>query len=329
MNPQPFPMTAWALPTVILLVIEYVIALVIGARVGFHYSIPLAAYMIVALAFVGLAAAATVVVRLAIYAAHKEDHPTRRLMREAHHFSGFAVGVVLVAAQTAVLTWMKVMLPIASPFWADPLLANVDHAIFGRDPWVLTHQLFGWAGAFVDRTYVTWAPVKFATLAIILAMPESERKARALLSDFLIVGSVVVGQFLLPSAGPVFYARFGFGDRFSALPIEPWVETARTYLWQDYLRAGGDIGGGISAMPSFHVAAALWLALVWNSYDRRLGVIGFVYFATILVGSVFLGWHYAADGIAGILITGLAWFTAPRIVNWSTRRIARPALEPA
>jgi len=66
-------------------------------------------------------------------------------------------------------------------------------------------------------------------------------------------------------------------------------------------------------MPSLHVAAALWLALVWRSYQRHLGILGFAYFAVIAVGSVLLGWHYAVDAIAAVLITSAVWALARRI----------------
>jgi len=126
------------------------------------------------------------------------------------------------------------------------------------------------------------------------------------------MAAVAIGQYLLSAGGPVFYEQLGFGNRFQAMPVEPWVATARNYLWHDYLLRGGDVGGGISAMPSLHVAASLWIALVWRSYSRILGVLGFLYFGLIAVGSVLLGWHYAADAIAGTLITLACWAVAGR-----------------
>ena len=68
-------------------------------------------------------------------------------------------------------------------------------------------------------------------------------------------------------------------------------------------------------MPSLHVADALWVALIWNGLDRRLGVIGFSFFGLIAIGSVFLGWHYAVDGIVGAGIVLLAWAVAPGIAR--------------
>jgi hypothetical protein len=221
----------------------------------------------------------------------------------------------------AVLSWTKIMLPIASPFWADSLLANIDHSIFGTDPWRLAQAIFGWAVPGIDRAYVTWAPIKFAMLSILLVMPESIAKTRALLSYFLIFSCAVFGQYMFSSAGPVFYAQLGLGDRFGALPTEPWVLVAKTYLWNDYLRAGGDVGAGISAMPSLHVAIALWIAFVVQTFAPRVAVLGYIYFTLILVGSVLLGWHYAIDGVASIVIALIAWQIAAHFASSGSLKV--------
>ena len=42
-----------------------------------------------------------------------------------------------------------------------------------------------------------------------------------------------------------------------------------------------------------------------------------VYGAVILVGSVHLGWHYAVDGYAGIVMAMVAWWLAgPIVARW-------------
>jgi hypothetical protein len=310
----------WAIPAAIIIAIEYLFALAVGARVGFHYRIPFDTYMILGLTVAVTGAALIIVVKLARYATQREAAPSARLMREAPYIASFAAGALLSALQISVLTWTKVMLPIASPFWADPLLANVDHMLFGADPWRIASAVFGWAAPAFDRAYVLWAPLKFGTFVVLILMPESPRKTRALIAYFLMMAAVAIGQFVLSSGGPVFYQRLGFGPRFHDMTVAPWVQTARDYLWQDYLRRGGDIGGGISAMPSLHVAASLWIALVWRSYHRVIGIVAFVYFATILVGSVLLGWHYGADGIAATAITAIAWHAADYMKRASGRR---------
>lgn len=310
-------MKSWALPAAIIVAAEYLVALMIGARVGFHYSIPFSSYFVAGLTVVGGGGAAAIGARLVVYARAEEQQPTRRLLSEVPAFSGFAFGVLLVALQMAVLSWTKIMLPIASPFWADPLLARADHLLFGTDPWRIAAAGFGWADPAIDRAYIVWAPVKFIVLIVLLMLPESDNKTRALLSYFLIMASAALGQYVLSSAGPVFFAQFGFGNRYSALPVEPWVAAARSYLWRDYLRNGGNIGTGISAMPSLHVAIALWVALVVRAYAPKLAALGYSYFALILVGSVLLGWHYASDGVVAIAIAVIAWRVASTQVSGS------------
>ena len=278
-------------------------ALAIGSSVGFHYSIPFGEFFIAAASVIAIGFAVFIASKLV--SAVKGDVPLN-----LPAFAGFAVAVMLVALQWAVIMWLKVMLPLSVGFWADPALANIDHAIFQSDPWRIAHHVIGWATPAMDRAYASWAPVKFAVLCGVILAPQSELKARAMVSYFLFGCVCSLLQYALPSAGPIFFSALGYGDRFSALQVEPWVETARAYLWRDYLAGGGHVGSGISAMPSVHVAAALWIALVVRSYLPRLQLLGFAYFLVILVGSVLLGWHYAVDGIASCAITLAAWQVA-------------------
>ena len=301
-------MKSWAIPAAAIVAVEYLTALLIGAKVGFHYSIPFFTYFVVGLTIAGSGIALWIVLLLGIYAKQGEPQPARRLLAEGSpRFLAFLCGVVLVTLEMAVLMWLKVMLPISSPFWADPLLADVDAFIFRTDPWRLTHELLGWAGPVLDRMYVTWAPAKFATLLFVLLQPEDRRKAQAIVAYFLMVCITAIGQYSLSSGGPIFYDRLGFGPRFEELQFLPWVVTTSNYLWTDYLNAGGNIGGGISAMPSLHVAVALWIALVVRAYAPKVQAIGWLYFASIFIGSVYLGWHYAADSIVAVVIALFAW----------------------
>jgi hypothetical protein len=319
---------SWAYPAAAIVVIEYATALLLGAQMGSHYSIPFATYFVVGLTIAGLGISLWIVLLLANYARQREPHPSRRLLVEGTpRFLAFLIGVVLVTLEMAVLMWLKVMLPITSPFWADPLLADVDAAIFGADPWRLTQALMGWAGPFIDRMYVTWAPAKFMTLLFIFSRPEGPRKAQAIVAYFLMVGITAISQYSLSSGGPIFYERLGFGSRFGELPFLPWVVAASDYLWTSYLNAGGEIGGGISAMPSLHVAVALWVALVIRSYAPKLQAIGWAYFVTILVGSVHLGWHYAVDGIAALLIGVFAWSLAGMTRTSGAEQVGAAALK--
>lgn len=303
-------MRGWAIPAAMIVAVEYVAALLIGQSVGFRYSIPADAFLIIGLTIGGVGVIVGICAKMVRYVRQNEPNPSRRLVSELPDFAPFVVGTTLVALQIAVLNWTKVMLPMAAGFWADEPLANFDQMLFTVDPWIISHELFGWASAALDRGYATWAPLKFATLLVVLALPESKQKTQALPSYFLIMFTGAIGQYAMPSAGPLFYDRIGLGARFASIPLEPWVVAASDYLWVDHLKAGGNVGGGISAMPSMHVAIAVWIALVVRAYVPRVQVLGWLYASMVLIGSVHLGWHYAADGIVSVVIALSAWALA-------------------
>ena len=78
----------------------------------------------------------------------------------------------------------------------------------------------------------------------------------------------------------------------------------------------GDFGSGITAMPSMHVALAwLFYLLVRERIKARLIRGGA--FAFVLVtwfASVHLAWHYAVDGLVGILAVSAIWLAMRRLV---------------
>lgn len=287
-----------------ILAVQYAAAMLIQSLSGFRY-IP--AFRNYALAAVGLAicACGALLLRKTFELIRRGDTaPLKALMAMAPRLTDIMVVFLFAAAQLTVLAWLKAAMPYSVGFRADHLLANADAILFGRDPW----QLLTWIpGGWIDRLYLTWIICTLGLLAVIAMLPPSPLRDRSVKSYFLIVASCALGQYALPSAGPIFYARLGLGDRFTDLPAQPWVAAAADYLWSAYQAQGSLVGIGISAFPSLHVAGATWIALTLAATDRRLAVVGLVYASAIAVGSVLLGWHYALDGIAGIAIALIAW----------------------
>jgi len=71
-------------------------------------------------------------------------------------------------------------------------------------------------------------------------------------------------------------------------------------LWRNYMRAGYMTAGGISAMPSMHVACTALIAASMWTYGLVWRVFGALFLALIMLGSVHLGWHYAVDAYVGV-----------------------------
>lgn len=153
------------------------------------------------------------------------------------------------------------------------------------------------------------------------------------LSWSVLGGATAVG---FSSVGPCFYEKFYGSPRFAPLMDrleaisahnELMAFRAMTYLTESL---GKDyIGGGISAMPSLHVAMALLSFLCVYSYSnsRTLKVLSGLFGLAILIGSVHLGWHYAWDGIISIIGVSLFWWGSGRFVDWVERREARQLAE--
>lgn len=315
----------WIIPVFAILGVQYFVALLIGVKVDFSYQVPFGRFGIIGLTFAVIGLCVPAVWQLFRLWRDGERNPARRLVPLLPW--SLAVGFLFVACQFAVLNWAKVMMPAAVGFWADPIFADLDHLLFGQDPWRLSHQVFGQATPVIDKVYGLWAPVNFTFLLFLLYLPPSTKKAQALIAYFLTLACGTLGQYLGASAGPIFYESIQLGDRFAELPLSPWTADAREYLWANYLKDGGLIGSGISAMPSMHVAIALWIALVVQAFLPRVQFLSWAYFAVILVGSVHLGWHYAVDGIVASALVLVVWAVARSVA--STTLIKQPQPTPS
>jgi hypothetical protein len=228
----------------------------------------------------------------------------------------FAYALLLGLAM-ALHGWAKTIIPHAGGYWADPMLADFDHRLFGEDPWRL-FPVDG-LGPLFAKIYVSWFPVTFGMMGLLAF---SKRDHSVLLTSFLAILIIVgtIGQYLLPSAGPIFYERIGLGPRFDQLvaTTDPSVTFLADYLWQNLESGGANLGTGISAMPSMHVTLAVWTMFAARAFWRPLTIPAALYALLIYVYSVGSGWHYATDGIVGAAL-------AVAIHAWLSKRARQPA----
>jgi len=220
-------------------------------------------------------------------------------------------------------TYFKAAIPLFHPFAWDVQLAAWDAALHGgHAAWEWLQPVIGYpyATAFVTVCYHLWFFVTYGVLvwqAVSLGRPRL--RLQYLLTTLLLwalVGNLAAT--LLSSAGPVYFARVtGLPDPFA--PLMAYLRQAnevvpvmslqvQDMLWEAYSGNTTDIGAGISAMPSLHVATSFSYVLVGFAVRRWLGIVLAGFAAVILIGSVHLGWHYAIDGYVGILCTAAIWF---------------------
>jgi len=265
----------------------------------------------------------------------KVNRPLRAMQamtfRHRHWLLRGIIFTVMAFALGRAFNAYKNAIPEIVPFYADPLFIQADRVIFGTDPWRLTHALFGPAGTLViDRLYTLWFMVMMLLLGWLNFTRNQKLQLRGLLTYLLcwaVLGNLTATAFA--SVGPCFYFEFYGQDTFLPLMQELRAQDGQHRLFaigsMRYLleAVGKDrLGAGISAMPSLHVTIAYLCFLVTLGYTRRLWpkFLSGAFAATILIGSVHLGWHYAVDGLVGIAAVTLIWIGTGRFVDWLDRR---------
>lgn len=239
---------------------------------------------------------------------------------------------ILLAAFNA---FKQAILPLAG-FGLDPAFAGWDRALFGVDPWRISHAIFSGPTAtlILSQAYHQYFLPMALGVFLCAVLPGRPRLRIQYLVSFaliwIVIGSVLA--FLLPSAGGVFWSEFHPGPD----PFRPLVDTlarhhdvlveaghdqglgARAFQIALADSFGGDrlaIGRGISAMPSVHIALAVQFACAAFALNRGLGWIAAGYAALMWVASVHLGWHYAVDGVAAAAVTVPLWFACGRLAR--------------
>jgi membrane-associated phospholipid phosphatase len=118
--------------------------------------------------------------------------------------------------------------------------------------------------------------------------------------------------YLFASVGPVFYDQFYSSSVYAEL--DEALRGTDTSLIADYLRSSGSgIGKGISAMPSMHVAACVWMVLATRRLWPVFTPFSVAYLCIIAFGAVLLGWHYTSDVVVGATVGWLAFKGADRL----------------
>ena len=278
--------------------------------------LPLAAK---ALALVGCAYAATLLV---VPSARQDIHS---------HFFWLVVAAIMVCLTFPFFGMFKqVVLPNRGFIW-DAAFAHIGRMLFGASPWIFTHRVFGTVGGtrFLDNAYSFWIPIMFVLpFVAAVACTNSILRLRILASWFLTW--VLIGSFaawIFASAGPCYYNTLvghdpSFADLQHRLAILGRAAAAEGHsiaalefqplLLQAYDRGGFGVAGGISAMPSMHVALAWLLAIIGWQRNWAWGVFASAYAFLIWIGSVHFGWHYFVDGpVAAIMVTAIWKMTRP------------------
>ena len=222
---------------------------------------------------------------------------------------------------------LKSFVPFVSGHLWDSTLADLDRALFfGHDPVELTHAVFGTgiAAPFFSFVYIAWIVFVPASLVVALVWGR-DAAAGAWYVTAVAVDWVLgaVAYYLVPSLGPV-YANPGL---FEDLP-----RTDVTAIQEMMMRERGEVLVNpfttdavqtIAAFASLHVGISVTMCVVAEllRLARAVRVFLWLFLAVTVPCTVYLGWHYAVDALAGAVL-GVAgvWIAGKGTGNAFRRR---------
>lgn len=215
----------------------------------------------------------------------------------------------------------------------DRALLELDHFLFfGNNPAEVLHSVLGTtvAAQVLAVLYVLYLPVVPITVAAVLVLHRDVTVGAwyaTAVSLNWVLG--VVSYYSLPTLGPAFYEP----QRFADLP-----ENGATQLQMSLLRGAfgfkedpqGDKIFGIAGFASLHVSVVFTLALFlhYAGIARAIRYTAWVYLGFTVLATLYLGWHYIADDIGGLVIGWVAVLVGA-VVTGNTRWQKRKRLEAA
>jgi hypothetical protein len=220
---------------------------------------------------------------------------------------------------------VKSYLPLARPRLLDGELADFERSLFGQDPSTLLHQLLGTGVSAQVLSTVYLLFLTFVPISVGVTLVWSSDRAGALwwvsvLSINWVLGAL--SYFVLPSMGPAFTDP----QLFSALP-ETGTSMLQQTLMEDRRAFIGDpVGSGelqsIAAFASLHIsivfAGALMAHLLRAPRAMRIGM--WVYLALTFPATIYFGWHYVVDDVAGFVMGFASVYLGAVLTGWRIER---------
>lgn len=196
---------------------------------------------------------------------------------------------------------------------ADALVQSWEHAVFPTNPSATWAAQLPWP-PLSEVLHLAYASYYFLVLAppiVLYARGKRDAYAATVLALTVVYALCFTTYLVLPVDGP----------RFLAGPAPAPEGPIRTFVL--HLLAAGSSRG--TAFPSSHVAASVVASLTALRYQRTLGVVVALCTVGLTLGTVYGGFHYAVDALAGLVVGMLAWLAA----NALWRALSTPAAQSA
>lgn len=217
---------------------------------------------------------------------------------------------------------LKSFVPVVNHTTYDESLTRLDEwMMFGREPAKLLQDLLGrdFSAHILSSIYLAFIPFVPISIAVALMFSEQIRNGYYYVSAAVfnwILGTA--SYFLLPSLGP-----FGTSQHQFSQLAHTNVERVQNVLIAHRFELRADpIGSGdiqsVAGFASLHISIVLTALFVcWQLRMRNWAIFFTLAFIPTAISTIYFGWHYIVDDIAGVVIAVMAitfakWAVFPR-----------------
>jgi hypothetical protein len=225
---------------------------------------------------------------------------------------------------------LKSYVPFVTDRVADSHLARIDHLLWlGHDPAVVLHHTLGtsWANWLMAAVYLIWIGLVPATLAIALVWTRRSTAGAwyvtAISLDWCLGAAL---YYAVPSLGPTYSSP----QWFAGLPHTPNTAVRDALLADriEVLAGPWDTHAvqTIAAFASLHVAVMVTICLVVEAMRLPLAVrvAAWTFLGLTSLATIYLGWHFFVDVLAGVLVGTAAFVLAAKATGNPLRRRDEP-----
>lgn len=208
----------------------------------------------------------------------------------------------------------------------DGALLEFERSLsFGVDPAVIMHQVLGTGAAahVLSTSYLLY--LAFVPISVAAALIWSSRMrpgfwyATALGLNWTLG---VLGYYLVPALGPAFVVPWEFDQLpvTGVLGLQQILIEERGLILLDPIHTIGV--QSVAAFPSLHVSVVFTAALIAHHLDlrRALRWLMWAFLGLTLLSTVYFGWHYVIDDIAGLAVGAAAVYGAALVTGQPIHR---------
>lgn len=197
--------------------------------------------------------------------------------------------------------------------WWDLWLKEADMAVFGVYPPAWLRQFHApWSVGLMMLCYLAYyvSPLVAVLPQVIRRDWRLVRRVAAMFAGALIM--TYLGYILVPATGPRFEGTF-----------DAWIVNDSWVTWWQRLLDNAEVIRW-DAFPSGHVAIATVSCVLALKHHRRVGLAYLPFVIGLPLATVFLGYHYVTDVVAGFAFAAAAFLLLQPAVKWWESIWAQP-----